>query len=122
MKVGEIQRVAVNVFNVRSLKEVSSALRVDSPAIEFVEINPGLLLSVDGVEVLAERKLEGTRASAQFRRATPLAGGTGAVVVLAFKALRPGQATILMENLTLGSGGPQGPLPLAGGVRVTVTP
>jgi hypothetical protein len=122
MKVGEIQRVAVNVFNVRSLKEVSSALRVDSPAIEFVEINPGLLLSVDGVEVLAERKLEGTRASAQFRRATPLAGGTGAVVVFAFKALRPGQATILMENLTLGSGGPQGPLPLAGGVRVTVTP
>lgn len=122
MKVGEIQRVAVNLFNVRSLKDVSAAVRADSSGIEFVEISAGQLLSVDGVQVLAERQLEGTRASAQFRRATPLAGGTGTVVIIAFRATRPGEVTIFMENLSLSSGGAPSTVPLAGAVRVTVTP
>ena len=122
MKVGEVQRVAVNLFNVRSLKDVSAAVRADSPAIEFVEISAGQLLSVDGVQVLAERQLEGARASAQFRRATPLAGGTGTVVIVAFRATRPGEVTIFMESLSLSSGSASSTVPLAGAVRVTVTP
>ncbi len=122
MKVGEVQRVAVNLFNVRSLKDVSAAVRADSTTIEFVEISAGQLLSVDGVQVLVERQLEGARVSAQFRRATPLAGGTGTVVIIAFRATRPGEVTIFMENLTLSSGSASSSVPLAGAVRVTVTP
>lgn len=122
MKVGEVQRVAVNLFNVRSLKDVTISVRADSPAIEFVELVAGQLLSVDGVQVLAERQLEGSRASAQFKRATPLAGGTGTIVQVGFRATRPGEVTIFVENLSLGSGATQGPVPLAGAVRVTVTP
>jgi len=122
MKVGEIQRVAVNLFNARSLKDVSIAVRADSPSIEFVEIGPGQLLSVDGVQVLTERQIEGSRASAQLRRATPLAGGTGTVVIVGFRATRPGEATIFVESLSLSSGTTQSAVPLAGAVRVTVTP
>jgi type II secretory pathway component GspD/PulD (secretin) len=122
MKVGEVQRVAVNLFNVRSLKDLSIAVRGDSPVIEFVEIGPGQLLSVDGAQVLAERQLEGTRASATLKRATPLAGGTGTVVVVGFRAVRAGEATIVVDSLSLSSGTAQALLPLTGTVRVTVTP
>ena len=122
MKVGEVQRVAVNLFNARSLKDVNISVRADSPAIEFVEMVAGQLLSVDGVQVLAERQLEGSRASAQFKRPTPLAGGTGTVVQVGFRATRPGEVTIFVENLSLSSGATQGPVPLAGAVRVTVAP
>ena len=122
MRVGEVQRVAVNLFNARSLKDVSITVRADSPAIEFVEMVAGQLLSVDGVQVLAERQLEGSRASAQFRRPTPLAGGTGTVALVGFRATRPGEVTIFVENLSLSSGAMQSPVPLAGAVRVTVTP
>jgi len=80
------------------------------------------LLSVDGALVLAERQLEGSRASAQFKRQTPLAGGTGTVALVGFRATRPGEVTIFVETLSLSSGTTQGPVPLAGAVRVTVTP
>ena len=122
MRVGEVQRVSVNLFNARSIKDIAIAVRADSATIEFVEIGPGQLLSVDGIQVLAERQLEGVRASAQFSRATPLAGGTGAVVIVGFRATRPGEVTIFVENLSLSSGSLQSPVPLAGAVRVTVTP
>ncbi len=122
MRVGETQRVAVNLFNARSLREVSLAVRADSPALEFVEMAAGQLLSVDGVQVLAERQLEGSRAAAQFRRPSPLAGGTGTVAIVGFRATRPGEATIFVESLSLSSGVAQGPVPLTGAVRVTVTP
>ena len=121
MKVGEIQRVAVNLFNARSIRDVNVTVRADSPGIEFVEIGAGQLLSVDGVQVLTERQIEGSRASAQFKRATPLAGGTGTVVLVGFRATRPGEVTIFVENLSLSSGTVQGMVPLAGAVRVTVT-
>ncbi len=122
MRVGEVQRVAVNLFNARSLKDVSITVRADSPALEFVEMAAGQLLSVDGVQVLAERQFEGSRASAQFKRLTPLAGGTGTVAIVGFRATRPGEATIFVESLSLSSGTAQGPVPSAGAVRVTVTP
>jgi len=122
MKVGDVQRVSVNLFNVRALQEVSLAVRADSSMIEFVEIGPGQLLSVDGVQVLSERHLEGDRASAQLRRATPLGGGTGSVATIGFRATRPGEVTISVESLILGSSSAQAPLPLGGIVRVTVTP
>jgi general secretion pathway protein D len=122
MKLGEVQRVAVNLFNARSLKEVAITVRADSAVIEFVEIGPGQLLSVDGAQVLSERQLEGTRASAQLRRATPLAGGTGSVAFIGFRAVRSGEVTIFVESLFLSSGSGQSPVPLAGAVRVTVMP
>jgi hypothetical protein len=122
MKVGEVQRVAVNLFNAQSLKDLSIAVRSDSPSIEFVEIGPGQLLSVDGVQILTERQLESGRAAAQFKRTTPLAGGTGTVAIVGFRATRPGETTIFVENLSLGSGGGLSPVPLSGAVRVTVRP
>ncbi len=122
MKVGEVQRVAVNLFNARSLKDVSITVRADSAAVEFVEMVAGQLLSIDGAQVLAERQLEGSRASAQFRRQTPLAGGTGTVALVGFRATRPGEVTIFAESLSLSSGVTPSPVPLAGAVRVTVTP
>ena len=122
MKVGEVQRVAVNLFNARSIKDVTLAIRADSPMIEFTEIGAGQLLSVDGVAVVAERQLEGQRVSVTLKRATPLAGGTGSVAMVSFRALRPGEVTIFVENLTLSSGTASSPVPLAGAVRVTVTP
>ena len=122
MKVGEVQRVAVNLFNAQSVKDVAIAVRADSSMIEFVEIGPGQLLSVDGVQILTERQLEGVHATAQFKRLTPLAGGTGTVAIVGFRALRPGEVTIFVENLSLSSGAGQSPVPLAGAVRVTVRP
>jgi general secretion pathway protein D len=121
MKVGEIQRVSVNLFNMRSVNEVAITVRADSPAIEFVEIEPGQLLSIDGVQVLAERKLEGSRASAQFQRPSLLAGGTGKIATVGFRAATPGEVTIFVESLTLSAGSTPSAIPLAGAVRVTVT-
>ncbi len=122
MKVGEVQHVAVNLFNAQSVKEVAIAVRADSTMIEFVEIGPGQLLSVDGVQILTERRLERVRATAEFKRITPLAGGTGTVAIVGFRATRPGEVTIFVENLSLSSGTTQSPVPLAGAVRVTVRP
>ena len=122
MKQGEVQRVAVNLFGARSLQEVSISVRSDTPGIEFVEIGAGQLLSVDGASVLTERQMEGTRASAQFKRATPLSGGTGTVAFVAFRATRQGEATIFVEALSLRSGEVLSQVPLAGAVRVTVEP
>ena len=122
MRVGEVQHVAVNLFNAQSVKDVSLAVRADSSMIEFVEIGPGQLLSVDGVQILIERQLEGVHATAQFKRTTPLAGGTGTVAIVGFRATRPGEVTIFVENLSLSSGTTQNPVPLAGAVRVTVRP
>ena len=122
MKVGEVQRVAVNLFNARSIKDLMLTVRTDADAVEFVEIAQGQLLSVDGVPVTVERQLAGQRVSATLRRATPLAGGTGSAAVLSFRALRPGEVTLFVETLTASSGGPFTPVPLAGAVRVTVTP
>jgi|CXWL01.1.fsa_nt_gi type II secretory pathway component GspD/PulD (secretin) len=122
MKLGEVQRVAVNLFGARSLQEVSISVRADTPGIEFVEIGPGQLLSVDGVPVLTERQMEGARASAQFKRQTALSGGTGTVAFVAFRATRQGEATIFVEALSLRSGEVLSQVPLAGAVRVTVEP
>lgn len=122
MKQGEVQRVAVNLFGARALQEVSISVRADTPGIEFVEIGPGQLLSVDGAPVLTERQMEGARASAQFRRETPLSGGTGTVAFVAFRATRQGEATIFVEALSLRSGEVRSQVPLAGAVRVTVEP
>lgn len=122
MKQGEVQRVAVNLFGARSLQEVSISVRADTPGIEFVEIGPGQLLSVDGASVLTERQMEGMRASAQFKRATALSGGTGTVAFVAFRATRQGEATIFVEALSLRSGEALSQVPLAGAVRVTVEP
>lgn len=122
MKLGEVQRVAVNLFGARSLQEVSISVRADTPGIEFVEIGPGQLLSVDSAPVLTERQMEGTRASAQFKRETPLSGGTGTVAFVAFRATRQGEATIFVEALSLRSGEALSQVPLAGAVRVTVEP
>jgi general secretion pathway protein D len=121
MKVGEVQRVSVNLFNMRPVSEVAISVRADSPAIEFVEIDHGQLLSLDGVQVLTERKLEGSRASAQFQRATLLPGGTGKIATIGFRAVAPGEVTIFVESLTLSAGSTPSPIPLAGAVRVTVT-
>ena len=122
MKVGEVQRVSVNLFNLRAVNDLAISVRADSPALEFVAIDPGQLLSIDGVDVLTERKMEGVHASAQFKRTTPLAGGTGKVATIAFRALRPGEVTIFVESLALSSRLSSSVIPLTGAVRVTVTP
>lgn len=122
MKQGEVQRVAVNLFGARSIQEVSISVRSDTPGLEFVEIGPGQLLSVDGAPVRTERQLGGTRASAQFKRETPLSGGTGTVAFVAFRATRQGEATIFVEALSLRSGEVSSQVPLTGAVRVTVEP
>ncbi len=122
MKVGQVERVAVNLFDLRNVSELALTVRSDSAIIEFVEIDPGQLLSVDGVQVLSERQLDAGRASAKFRRATPLSGGTGKVATIGFRAVRPGEVTIFVENLAVSSAGANSVVPLAGAVRVTVTP
>jgi hypothetical protein len=101
---------------------VSIVVRTDSSGIEFVEIGPGQLLSIDGVQILTERQIEGGRAAAQFKRTTPLSGGTGTVAIVGFRATRSGEATIFVETLSLSSGAGQSPVQLSGAVRVTVRP
>jgi hypothetical protein len=44
------------------------------------------------------------------------------VVVVGFRAVRAGEATIVVDSLSLSSGTAQALLPLTGTVRVTVTP
>lgn len=121
MKVGEVQRVAVNLFNLRSVNEVHAVAFSNGGAIEFTEMEAGQLLTIDGVQSQTQRKVDPARASAQFKRAAPLAGGTGKVLVIAFRAVEPGEATISLESLSLSAGAAVGTIPLTGAVHVTVT-
>lgn len=121
MKVGEVQRVSINLFNLRAVNEVAAVVNASGPAIEFTEVEAGQLLTLDGVPNQTQKTVDPLRASAQFKRASPLAGGTGKVVVIALRAVAPGEATITLENLSLSAGAAKGAIPLAGVVHVTVT-
>ncbi len=121
MKVGEVQRVSINLFNLRAVNEVGAVVKAGGPAIEFTEMEAGQLLTLDGVPNQSQKTVDPARASAQFKRTAPLAGGTGKIVVVAFRAVAPGEATISLEDLSLSAGAVKGTIPLTGTVSVTVT-
>lgn len=121
MKVGDVERVSINLFSVRQMQEVVATLVADGNAIEFVEIAGGALLSMDGAAIVVERQIEGSRIQGRFTRTQELPGGTGPVVTVAFRATRPGSASITVDSLRVGPGGGATPVPLAATVRVTVT-
>lgn len=121
MKVGGVERVSINLFSARQLREVAATLVADNPGLEFVEITHGPLMSMDGAAIVAERQLMGQRVQGRFTRAKDLAGGTGPVITVAFRATRPGNAVISVQSLAIGPAGAASPVPLTGLVRVTVT-
>ena len=117
---GGTTTVGIVVLGVQDLTSVTLALAYDPELLEAVEVSPGSLLTLDGVAVGAERGLESGRVRARFQRATG-AAGSGVVVSVTFRALKPGSSTLRVENLGLIIGG-RATAPAVSAGRVTVAP
>jgi general secretion pathway protein D len=99
-KVGESVSIGLVVMGVRDLTGVELVLGYDGAIVEASEVSPGLLLTLDGAAVGAERNIESGRVRARFTRVAG-AAGSGVVASVAFKALRAGAASVRVEALTL---------------------
>jgi hypothetical protein len=121
-KVGETASIGVVVMGIRDLTAVEIVLGYDPAIAEASEVSPGLLLTLDGAAVGAERNIESGRVRARFTRVTG-AAGSGVVASVAFKALRAGTTAVRVEALTLTtSTGPVTPATPPGLGRIVVQP
>ena len=121
MKVGERGGLGIVVVGARDLQSVEVVLAFDPALVEVVEVAPGSLLTLDGQPVGSEKTMEAGRARARFSRAVG-ATGSGAIVSVSLKGLKPGNGLIAIESLVLSrAGGTDRPAPPAPG-RVVVGP
>jgi general secretion pathway protein D len=121
VKAGEPASVSLVVVGARGLTGVDVAVTFDGAQLQVTDVSPGNLLTLDGLSVGAERKLEAGRASARFTRAEATTG-SGAVVVLKFQALAPGTTTLSIESLTLATAAGQEAIVPQGTATLTVEP
>jgi hypothetical protein len=103
------------------VQSVEVTLTWDPALAEVTDVAAGSLLTLDGSPVSAERALESGRARVRLSRAAG-ASGSGAVVAVTLKGLKPGSGLVSLEALTLGHGeGAERPAPPAPG-RLVVAP
>jgi general secretion pathway protein D len=100
MAVGEVRSLDVVVTGPVKATSLEVSLVYDPKVLEATAINPGSLLTLDGVTVDAERRLEPGRVGATFRRTTA-ASGSGVVATVAFRSLAPGSTPVSVESLKL---------------------
>lgn len=120
LAVGETGQLSVVVMSAEDLVGVEASLSYDPAALEVVEVTPGSLLTLDGSMVAAQRNLESGRVQVSFRRPSETAG-SGAVVTLKLKPLRPGSTLVMIDSLdvTTTTGSQAAALPAPATVEAT---
>jgi len=99
VKVGDTVTVSLLVMGLSDVTGVEAVLGVE-PGLEVVEAAPGQLLTLDGLAVGAERSFETGRARVKFTRPAPTSG-SGVVLTLRLRGVRPGNAAVVVESLSL---------------------
>jgi hypothetical protein len=121
LRVGQSGGLAVVLVGAKDVQSVELTLAWDPALAEVTDVAAGSLLTLDGAPVAAERALEAGRARVRFSRGAG-ATGSGAVVAVTMKGLKPGSGGIVVESLALGQGGgSERPAPPAPG-RLVVAP
>jgi type II secretory pathway component GspD/PulD (secretin) len=111
LRVGQAGGLAVVVVGAREVQSVELTLAWDPSLVEVTDVASGSLLTLDGSPVASERALETGRARVRLNRGAP-ASGSGAVVAITVRGLKPGSGTLMVESLTLGrAGGVEHPIP-----------
>ena len=104
LRVGQSAGVAVLLVGAKDVQWVEVVLAVDSTLVQVAESAPGALMTLDGQPVQTERQVEGGRARVRFARTTPVSG-SGAVLAVTLRGLRPGSGTVAVQSLTIGHAG-----------------
>ncbi len=120
VRVGQSGALGLVLLNAKDVIAVEVALSYDPSLIEALDVGPGALLSLDGVNVGVERQIDAGRVRARFTRPTG-GSGSGAVAMFSFKALRPGTSAVLVEAMTVTTPAGVLPVPVGGQGRVGVT-
>lgn len=121
VKQDEMQTLAIVVLRAKDLQGIEFVVSFDPTLVEGMDVMPGSFLTLDGSSVSIERGLENGRMRARLTRENGTAG-SGAVATLQIKGLRPGQATLNVDSLSLitATGVERAAMP--GPARVVVTP
>jgi general secretion pathway protein D len=119
MAVGETKNLDLLISGPVRATSVDVVLVYDPKVLEATAINPGSLLTLDGVAVDADRRLEPGRVAATFRRASA-AAGSGVVASVTFHAIQPGQTPVSVESVKLVSETGEQLVPAGAVARVVV--
>lgn len=107
---GDSAALGIVLVNAHDVMSVEVVLAFDPALVEALDLAPGALLSLDGVQVAVDRQLEPGRARARFTRPSP-GSGSGTVATFSFKGKKVGTSAVLVETLTLTT--TSGPLTVA---------
>jgi general secretion pathway protein D len=121
LRAGQTAGVAVVLVGARDVQWVEVIVGFDPALAEVTDVSPGSLLTLDGTPVSAERQIEAGRARVRFLRPTAVSG-SGSVVAITLRGLKPGSGTLAIESIAVGhAGGTERPAPPAP-ARLVVTP
>jgi general secretion pathway protein D len=118
---GATGTLSLVVLGARDVVSASVVLTFDSSVVRAKDVRAGALLTMDGAAVGVERNLELGRITAKLVRAKGIEGA-GAVAVVEFEAVQPGQATIAVEALSVTTSTETISVPAVGGSRISVVP
>jgi general secretion pathway protein D len=121
LRSGASGTLSLVVLGARDVVSVNVALTFDGRVVRAKEVRAGALLTMDGAAVGLERSLEPGRLTAKLTRAKGIEGA-GAVAILEFEALQPGQAVVNVESLSLTTSAETIPALSAGASRISVVP
>jgi general secretion pathway protein D len=119
LRSGETGSLGLVLVNAKDIMAVEVVLAFDPALVEAVDLAPGALLSLDGVQVGVERQLEAGRARARFTRPAP-GGGSGTVATLTLKGRKPGVTAVLVDALALTTISGAQAVPVTGQGRVGI--
>jgi general secretion pathway protein D len=121
VKVGQSAGMAVVLVGAKGVEWVEMTLVYDPQAVELTDASAGPLLTLDGAPVQTERSSNPGRLRVRFSRTTPIAG-SGSVVAVTVKGLKPGTSAMALADLHVGrAGGSESPVAPSPG-QVVVTP
>ncbi len=121
LRVGQLVGISLVLVGGRDVEWVEMTLVYDPALAEVTDMASGSLLTLDGKPVQADRAIEPGRARVRFTRATPVTG-SGGVVAITLRGLRPGSGALSVESVTVGrASGPES-VPPPSAARLVVTP
>lgn len=120
VKVGQSAGLSVVLVGAKGVEWIEMTLVYDPQAVELTEAGPGPLLTLGGAPVQPESTSNPGRLRVRFSRSTPIAG-SGPVVAVTIKGLKPGSSALALADLQLGrAGGSESPaVPSPGQLVVT---
>ncbi len=101
LREGQQAGFAVQALGGEDILWVELILRYDPTLVQFSDISPGSLLTLDGSAIQREQSLESGRARVRFARPTPVSG-SGDVAAITLRGVTPGQGMLAVEAVTIG--------------------